>query len=192
VHIARARSLTSLIFAATFFAAALVATPSLPSHSSTPQASAAKTAIKDPELIDIAGFQRILASQKGHPLLLSIWATWCEPCRDEYPMVNELAKQYAAQGLRVVGVSYDDDAEINLVRHFLARNTPIFINYRKRMGHVDQFDRAVDPTWRGELPVNFFYSADGRLMFRIVGEQPRAQYEQAIRAILLASGSSHP
>jgi hypothetical protein len=39
--------------------------------------------------------------------------------------------------------------------------------------------------------VNFFYAADGRLLFRIVGEQRRAQYEQAIRGILLASGSSH-
>lgn len=105
-------------------------------------------------------------------------------------MVNELAKQYAPQGLRVVGVSYDDDAEINLVRHFLARNNPIFPNYRRRMGHVDQFDRGVDPTWQGELPVNFFYAADGRLMYRIVGEQPRAQYQQAIRGILLASGGS--
>ena len=158
------------------------------------QSSAARTstAAKDPELVDLAGLQRLLSAQRGHPLLLTIWATWCEPCRDEYPMVNELAKQFAPQGLRVVGISYDDDAEINLVRHFLARNNPIFPNYRKRMGHVDQFDHGVDPTWRGELPVNFFYSADGRLMFRIVGEQPRAQYEQAIRGILLASGSSHP
>lgn len=154
--------------------------------------SASKAAVKDPEIVDLTQFQRILSAQRGHALLLSIWATWCEPCRDEYPMVNELAKQYAPQGLRVVGISYDDDAEINLVRHFLARHNPIFPNYRKRMGHVDQFDRGIDPTWRGELPVNFFYSADGRLMYRIVGEQPRAQYEQAISGILLASGASHP
>jgi len=176
-------------------AAALVAAagvhsePAQAAHS--PATSPAKSAIKDPEVIDLAGFQRLLASQKGHPLLLSIWATWCEPCRDEYPMINELAKQYAPQGLHVVGVSYDDDAEMTLVRHFLARNNPIFINYRKRMGHVDQFDRGVDPTWRGELPVNFFYGADGRLMYRIVGEQPRAQYEQAIRGILLTFGAAH-
>jgi|SRR5579864_4006903 len=182
-----------LSVAAVFAGAAMAIALLMPSHAAG-QSSQGRTmnAAKDPGLVDLAGFQRILSAQRGHPLLLTIWATWCEPCRDEYPMVNELAKQFAPQGLRVVGISYDDDAEINLVRHFLARNNPIFPNYRKRMGHVDQFDRGVDPTWRGELPVNFFYAADGRLMFRIVGEQPRAQYEQAIRGILLASGASHP
>jgi cytochrome c biogenesis protein CcmG/thiol:disulfide interchange protein DsbE len=181
-----------LSVAAAFAGAAMAIALMAPRHAAG-QSSQGRTttAAKDPELVDLAGFQRILSAQRGHPLLLTIWATWCEPCRDEYPMVNELAKQFAPQGLRVVGISYDDDAEINLVRHFLARNNPIFPNYRKRMGHVDQFDRGVDPTWRGELPVNFFYAADGRLMLRIVGEQPRAQYEQAIRGILLASGASH-
>ncbi|HET9402746.1 MAG TPA: TlpA disulfide reductase family protein, partial [Candidatus Acidoferrales bacterium] len=143
--ILRSAILVSLLFsgAAAAFAPATSDTLSQSPH----PAAGAKAAVKDPEVVDLSAFQRVLSAQRGHPLLLSIWATWCEPCRDEYPMVNELAKQYAPQGLRVVGISYDDDAEINLVRHFLARNNPIFPNYRKRMGHVDQFDHGIDPTW---------------------------------------------
>ena len=77
------------------------------------------SAPKDPLLIDTQGYERILQEYKGKPLLVTFWATWCEPCRDEYPMLNELAKQYASQGLRVVGVSLDQDGDLILMRRFL-------------------------------------------------------------------------
>jgi len=68
---------------------------------SAPQAP--KTAaLRDPELIDVQAYQKLLEQYHGKPLLVTFWATWCEPCRDEYPMLNELAKQYAPQGLKVV------------------------------------------------------------------------------------------
>jgi thiol-disulfide isomerase/thioredoxin len=160
-------------------------------HAAGSSSTQSAKVVKDPEVVDLDGFRKILADHHGSPLLVTIWATWCEPCRDEYPMINDLARQFAPQHLAVVGVSFDDDAEINLVRHFLTRNNPIFVNYRKKMGHVDAFDHGVDPTWPGELPVNFFYAADGRLLFRLDGAQPRQVYEQAIRATIAGGGSSH-
>ena len=83
----------------------------------------AAQAVKDPEIITLDGYRRLLAAHRGKPLLVSFWATWCEPCRDEYPLINELVKQYAPQGLTAIGVSLDDDAEMHLVRHFLAEDT---------------------------------------------------------------------
>src|SRR5712692_3191575 len=59
---------------------------------------------RDPEIIDAQGYQKLIQQYRGKPLLITFWATWCEPCRDEYPKLNELAKQYAPKGLRVVGV----------------------------------------------------------------------------------------
>ena len=59
-----------------------------------PQAS--KTvAPRDPEIIDPQGYQKLLEQNRGKPMLVNFWATYCEPCRDEYPMLNELAKKYA-------------------------------------------------------------------------------------------------
>src|SRR5580693_2427278 len=88
-------------------------------------AAAQSVAPKDPQLIDIQGYQKILDQYKGKPLLVTFWATWCEPCRDEYPMLNELAKQYAPQGLNVVGINLDDDGDLILTRRFIARYKPI-------------------------------------------------------------------
>src|SRR5712691_9979294 len=51
----------------------------------------AKSPVGDPALIDQQGFRELLQRSRGKPLLLNFWATWCQPCHTEYPMINELA-----------------------------------------------------------------------------------------------------
>jgi thiol-disulfide isomerase/thioredoxin len=146
----------------------------------TPKAVGAR----DPKIIDIQGYQKLLDQHRGKPLLVTFWATWCEPCRDEYPMLNELAKQYAPQGLQVVGVNMDDDGDLILMRRFLARYKPVFPNYRKNGGSAAAFDQAVLPGWSGALPASFFYAKDGRQIGHVLGEGTRDTYEAAIRSLL--------
>jgi thiol-disulfide isomerase/thioredoxin len=146
----------------------------------------------DPKMIDLQGYQKLLEQYHGQPLLVNFWATYCEPCRDEYPMLNELAKQYAPQGLKVVGVSLDDDGDLILMRRFLARYKPIFPNYRKKAGEEGefrQFRQAVLPGWTGSLPVTIFYGRDGGQAGHMLGEGTRDKYETAIRG-LLGSGTN--
>ena len=143
-------------------------------------------AVRDPELIDAAGYQKILAEYKGQALLVTFWATWCEPCRAEYPMLNELAKQYAPQGLKVVGVNLDDDGDIILTRRFIARYKPVFPNYRKKAGGEAEFVGVVLPGWSGAIPASFFYARDGRQIGKFLGETNRETYEAAIRSVLSA------
>jgi hypothetical protein len=94
------------------------------------------------------------------------------------------------QGLAVFGVSLDDDAEIHLMRRFLAKYQPAFPNYRQKPGiDVDSFYPGVNPAWSGTMPETIFYGHDGRIAGHFVGEQPRAAFEQGIRTILATSGS---
>src|SRR5580700_483009 len=144
---------------------------------------------RDPEMIDIQGFQKILEQNHGKALLVNFWATYCEPCRDEYPMLNELAKQYAAKGLQVVGVSMDDDGDLILMRRFLARYKPVFPNYRKIPGAEEAFRQSVLTGWTGTMPVTVFYARDGRQVGHFIGEKSREQYEEAIRGLLAGGGS---
>ena len=51
-----------------------------------------------------------LSDYKGKAVLLNFWATWCEPCKIETPWLVELQKQYASQGLQILGVDTNDDA----------------------------------------------------------------------------------
>ena len=142
---------------------------------------------RDPALIDAQGYGKILQQYRGKTLLVNFWATWCEPCRDEYPMLNELAKQYAPKGLKVVGVNLDDDGDLILMRRFLARYKPVFPNYRKKAGAEADFRQAVLAGWTGSLPVTVFYSKDGRQKGSVLGEGTREKYEAAIQALLADS-----
>jgi thiol-disulfide isomerase/thioredoxin len=147
--------------------------------------AAAQTSVrKDPELIDTQGYQKLLQQYKGKPLLVTFWATWCEPCRDEYPMLNELAKQYTPLGLKVVGVSLDQDGDLILMRRFLARYKPIFPNYRKKKGEEDAFVQAVLPGWNGSIPASVFYAKDGQQIGHFVGAGDHDTYEAAIKMLL--------
>lgn len=146
--------------------------------------AAQQTKPPDPQLVDAQGFQKVLEQHRGKPLLVNFWATWCEPCRDEYPMLNELAKQYGPQELQVVGVSMDDDGDLILMRRFLARYKPVFPNYRKKPGDEAAFRQSVLPGWTGSMPVSIFYDKDGRRVGNFIGEKGREQYEQTIKALL--------
>jgi len=145
---------------------------------------------RDPEMIDAQGYQKILEQYHGKAVLITFWATWCEPCRDEYPMLNELAKQYAPQGLYVVGVNLDDDGDLILMRRFLARYKPVFPNYRKKGGGESAFVQSVLPGWNGAIPASFFYNKDGRQVGHLLGENNRETYEAAIRSMLSSSGGN--
>src|SRR2546426_6385364 len=136
--------------------AAAIGRPSLAQEKpkSSPAAKPSSTKpVADPAVIDQQGYQEILGKYRGKPLLVNFWATWCEPCRDEYPMLNELAKKYAPQGLKVVGVSLDDDGDLILMRRFLSRYKPIFPHYRKKTGGEGAFPQLVLPRWAGSPSV---------------------------------------
>ena len=156
------------------------------SATGAPQAKAPS----DPKVIDAHGYQKIVQQHRGKPLLMTFWATWCEPCRDEYPMLNELAKEYGPKGLRVVGVDFDDEGDLILMRRFIARYKPVFPNYRKQHGGEVEFKRAVWPDWNGALPASFFYDKDGKQVGQVIGAGTRETYEAAIRQLVSAGSSS--
>src|SRR6266852_9724545 len=145
---------------------------------------------RDPQIIDVQGYQKLLKQYRGKPLLINFWATWCEPCRDEYPMLNELAKEYGPKGLRVVGVNYDDEGDLILMRRFIGRYKAVFPNYRKQHGSEAEFTQAISAGWNGALPASFFYDKDGKQVGHVLGAGTRETYEAAIRQLLSGSNAS--
>ena len=157
--------------------------PAASRHATATRATTGKAA--DLPLIDLDGYKKILAAYKGKPLLVTFWATWCEPCRYEYPDIVALAKEYRPKGLAVFGVSFDANADLHLVRDFLAKNRPDFPNYRQTPGiDVDAFNRGVNLEWTGTMPETIFYGRDGRIMVHFEGEHARDDFAKAIQAIL--------
>jgi cytochrome c-type biogenesis protein len=68
-------------------------------------------------LKDIDGHAVSLAALKGKPVLISFWATWCVPCRDELPLIRDEYLAHRAQGLQVIAIDFGDESA-DTIRHF--------------------------------------------------------------------------
>lgn len=68
-------------------------------------------------LPDVKGGSATLSDYKGKVVLVDFWASWCGPCRQSFPWMNSLQEQYRADGLEVVAINLDQEAE--LAKEFL-------------------------------------------------------------------------
>ena len=135
--------------------------------------------------IDTKGLAAAIADQRGKVVLVNFWATWCVPCREEFPDLVRLEKAYRDRGVAVVGVSIDLAKDRPKVEKFLATNRPDFPNYMKRAGGDDQdFIESVDKKWGGELPFTAVYGRDGKKAKALSGKQSYADFEKAVTALL--------
>ena len=139
--------------------------------------------------LDTASFRALLAAQKGKVVLVNFWATWCVPCREEFPDLSRLQRALAPKGLRVIGISTDFAGQKAQVEQFLAEMKPSFPNYRRKSGGDEQtFIDAVDPGWGGELPFSVLFAADGRKAKVLSGKRAYADYEREIGAVMKPAG----
>ena len=68
--------------------------------------------------LTLAGDSAHLAELRGQVVLLNVWATWCGPCREEIPALQELYEQHGERGFEIVGVSIDGPSEVPAIRQF--------------------------------------------------------------------------
>jgi cytochrome c biogenesis protein CcmG/thiol:disulfide interchange protein DsbE len=119
-----------------------------------------------------------LSDFRGKVLLLNFWATWVGPCRILTPWLVELQSQYGPQGLRVVGVSLDDDATKVEIGEFA---DTMRVNYPILMG-----DEKVANAYGGipAMPVTFVVGRDGKTVDRIIGLKGKGEIEDVIKKTL--------
>ena len=96
-------------------------------------------------------------------VLVNVWATWCAPCREEFPDLLHIARELAPKGLRVILVSVDFPGAEAEVTKFLTSQGVDFPTFR-RIGKDEAFVDGLDRQWSGAIPATFLYGADGALV----------------------------
>jgi len=104
-----------------------------------------------------------LSSLKGNVVVVSFWATWCPPCRDEMPSLNRLYRDSRDRGLAVVAVSTDRGA--SPVKDFLGRNP---VNFPVLLDSGNKVARQFRVF---SLPTTFLLDRNRAIIQRYIGEE---------------------
>ncbi|MCA1588956.1 MAG: TlpA family protein disulfide reductase [Acidobacteria bacterium] len=129
--------------------------------STTPNATASPIVVTQ---IDDASFKKLLVPN-GKPLLINFWATWCDPCREEFPELVEIDKHYKGK-IDFVTVSLDDPADLKTtVPHFLRSMKAEMPAYLLKSADESTLITAVAKDWNGGLPFTILYDRSGSLAY---------------------------
>ena len=132
--------------------------------------------VPDVEFQTLAGQPYSLKALQGQVVLLNFWATYCIPCREEIPALNELQHELEPQGLRIVGASLDDSIEgVNAYQEDVVR-----FDYQVLIGGSDakvKFAQSV-------LPTTYLIDREGRIRQKIIGARDKAGWEAAVKPLL--------
>jgi thiol-disulfide isomerase/thioredoxin len=118
-----------------------------------------------------------LSDFRGKAILLNFWATWCEPCKIEMPWIVDLQKQYASQGLQVVGVAMDDVGPDEIAKF----TKQMGVNYPVVIGKDEVADSYGGLPF---LPTTFYIGRDGKIVDKVFGIKGRGEIEDDIKKAL--------
>jgi cytochrome c-type biogenesis protein len=134
---------------------------------------------------NLEGGEVQLSSLKGKVVLLNFWATWCEPCRGEIPILIGLQDKYASKGFTMLGASMDDDGA-KAVDPFLQNKFNVdgkeqTMDYPIVLGSdaiTDQFGGLLG------MPTSYLISRDGKIVKKYIGVVNEPQITKDIESQL--------
>jgi thiol-disulfide isomerase/thioredoxin len=137
------------------------------------------------ELKDLKGNTHKVSDLRGSVVVINFWATWCQPCREELPLLSRLSQEYAAKKVRFIAVSADEVKDRAKVDQLLSR-TPLGMEVWLG-ADVDMLERAG---LGNVLPATLILDEQGEVAVRIQGEAR----EEDVRKTLdwLLAGKSGP
>ncbi len=115
------------------------------------------------DLKSMTGDQITLSKLQGRPVLVNFWATWCGPCREEFPALVRAYKKYQDQGLVILGANVQDDNSDDGVRTFMRNSLVNFPIVRDTGDSLSRMYRI------NGLPTSVFVDRKGIVRDIVVG-----------------------
>jgi thiol-disulfide isomerase/thioredoxin len=127
------------------------------------------------DTVDILGNTERLADQAGKVVLINVWATWCGPCRNEMPKLDQLYLKRKNEGLIVFGLS---DEDVSVQRKYLQK-VPVSYPLLTQKGKVPNLYRDI-----ARYPAIFLIDRSGRLQPAPAPDQPFEKLQVAVDTLL--------
>jgi len=134
-------------------------------------------------LPDLKGKLHALKDFRGEVVVLNFWATWCPPCLEETPKLNDLHSRYKDSGVHVIGIALDKDS-LDVVRPFVKTNN---ISYTILKGDQEIFTTLSAGSSVEEfkgVPTTLIIDRKGKIRERFDGSFELEQLEDRLRSLL--------
>jgi thiol-disulfide isomerase/thioredoxin len=126
---------------------------------------------------------RVIASKKGKVVVINFWATWCGPCKKEFPSLVQLAQKYKGK-LELITIACDEQKDIKKAEAFLAGqkalNSGAFLNKDAQI--VEEYLKFLDPkATDAGIPRTYIFNTKGKLVGALINEQTLAKFDAAVK-----------
>ncbi len=135
------------------------------------------------EKIDKNKLAKIIKERKGKVLFLNLWATWCVPCREEFPEIVKLVNEF--KDVEFIGISVDFPEEVDSkIIPFLKSQSANFISYVNAFEGDEELINFLDTKWNGALPATFIYDKNGKKISFLEGKKSYNEFKREINKAL--------
>lgn len=130
--------------------------------------------------IDAKGIAELKKNGTKNLRLINVFATWCPPCKAEFPDLLQIHRDYSPKGLEMILLSVDDADTKDKVLTFLKDRKATTKNYLINESDGEKLVAAIDKDWQGEIPLTLIVSPEGKVVFKTIGSIDPAEVKKVI------------
>lgn len=140
------------------------------------------------EKINQTTLEKLIKNRNGKVLFLNVWATWCAPCKEEFPDLVKLADKYNKSKVNIIGLSVDYTDEIDSkIIPFLKKNKANFKIYVNDFADVEDLINFINKKWNGAIPATFIYDKNGNQQKYILGMRDFDEFDKELTEVMKKS-----
>jgi thiol-disulfide isomerase/thioredoxin len=149
-----------------------------------PKPSVSDLASIEVSILDANSFQTLINQHQGKILFINAWATWCVPCKEEFPDLVRLKDYYSDSDVVLVGISVDFPDEVeSKVKPFLYSQKVNFPNFVQNFKNPEDLINLLNEKWRGAVPATFIYDKKGNQQAFLLGKRSFDEFKTEIENI---------
>lgn len=124
----------------------------------------------------------LIKSYSGKTVMVNFWATWCDPCEQEFPDLVRLYNDYKGKDFVLIFISLDQTSDVKTkVLPFLKNNGVDFTTFINTFKKPEELMDFFDKKWDGAIPATYVYNEAGVQTSAMIGGKTYAEFEQQVK-----------